>query len=347
MNPLTQRAIKYLNAIGLDAKNPRAWVKTKSLPYYLRDAFALELIDVLGKTLLLAIDEDKRHTPAQLESLTSRLAEASAGSGADTVVYTTAGMSSTERKRLIDRGISFLVPSHQLFLPAQGMVDLRETFQTPPPEPVQHLSPATQAMFLCALQHNSAGEHSSEWASSMGPDWTREWVPSEVARYLGYAPMTSSRAVRELVAAGLVEQFKPARGHQRVSMVADRRESWEQAQPVLRSPVQRTVWMRDLAEFGQAREAGESALAYLSMLAAPRRQTIAVDRNAWAAANPQDFELTPDGRGGYEVQVWSYTTRINPHAETVDPLSLYLSMRDNPDERVEAALEEMMEALPW
>lgn len=342
MNPLTQHAIKYLNAMGLVALHRGQWEKAKSLPYFLRDAFKLEQIDVLGTTLLLAVDEDKRHTPSQLESLTARLKNA----GADAVVYTAAGLTATERRRLIDRGISFLIPGRQLFLPTLG-VDLREVFQAEQPQSVKHLSPSTQAMFLCALQHNWGMEHPSEWKPTMSPDWTREWVPSEVARHLGYAPMTSTRAVRELVAAGLVEQFKPARGHQVVSMIHGRRQSWEQAQSLLRSPVQRTVWMRDVADFGQIRGAGETALATMSLLAEPRRQAIAIDRNAWAAANSHESELSPEDHEDFEVQVWNYSPWINPNATTVDPLSLYLSLRDNPDERVQGALAEMMDALPW
>lgn len=340
MNPLTQRAIKYLNAMGLVALHRGQWAKAESLPYFLRDAFKLEQIDLLGRTLLLAIDDEKRHTPSQLESLTGRLKNA----GAEAVVYTAAGLTATERRRLIDRGISFLIPDRQLFLPALG-VDLREVFQAEQPQSVKHLSPSTQAMFLCALQHNCGMVHASDWKPTMSPDWTREWVPSEVARHLDYAPMTSTRAVRELVAAGLVEQFKPARGHQLVSMVHGRRQSWEQARSLLRSPVQQTVWMRDLADFGQIRDAGETALAAMTLLAGPRQQAIAIDRNAWTAANPKEFELSPQGGDDFEVQVWSYTPRINPNATTVDPLSLYLSLRDNPDERVQGALEEMIEAL--
>lgn len=34
-------------------------------------------------------------------------------------------------------------------------------------------------------------------------------------------------------------------------------------------------------------------------------------------------------------------------ARTVDPLSLYLSLRNDPDERVQAALKELLEAMQW
>jgi len=47
------------------------------------------------------------------------------------------------------------------------------------------------------------------------------------------------------------------------------------------------------------------------------------------------------------VETWTYAPDTLSTGPTVDVLSLYLSLRDNQDERVEAALEEAMEALKW
>lgn len=349
MHPLTERAITYLNGIGLETGNPRPWPDESSVPYFLRDAFELELVEIMGRTVLLAIADDQRHTPAVLESLTNRLQSASNAE----VVYTTAGLTATDRKRLIERGISFLVPDFQLFLPARGVVDLRENYQAEQPAVVQHLSPSTQAMLLAALLRPSECGRTGDADPLMYPGWTREWVPAEVARSLGYSPMTATRAVRELVAAGIVEQFKPKRGHQVITMVDGHRASWERALPLLRSPVMRTVWVRDalwvrdLLAMRRMRVAGESALSKMSDLAEPRTKVVAIDSNGWTSANVQRYEKTPAGSGEYEVQIWRYDPRIHRKAKTVDPLSLYLSLQDNPDERVQGALEQMMEALPW
>lgn len=349
MHPLTERAITYLNGIGLETGNPRPWPDESSVPYFLRDAFELELVEIMGRTVLLAIADDQRHTPAVLESLTNRLQSASNAE----VVYTTAGLTATDRKRLIERGISFLVPDFQLFLPARGVVDLRENYQAEQPAVVQHLSPSAQAMLLAALLRPSELAPAGGGDPLMYPGWTREWVPAEVARSLGYSPMTATRAVRELVAAGIVEQFKPKRGHQVITMVDGHRASWERALRLLRTPVMRTLWVRDtdwvraLQGVGQVRVAGESALAAMSDLAEPRTPVFAIDRHGWAAAGVREYAASPSGHGECELQIWSYSTRIHPNAKTVDPLSLYLSLHDNPDERVQGALEEMMETLPW
>jgi hypothetical protein len=48
------------------------------------------------------------------------------------------------------------------------------------------------------------------------------------------------------------------------------------------------------------------------------------------------------------VEQWRYAPALlSANRESVDPLSLYLSLRESPDERVQGALNEMQEALQW
>src|SRR5690606_14330714 len=105
--------------------------------------------------------------------------------------------------------------------------------------------------------------------------------PAETAAALGYTTMTLSRAVRELVAAGLAQAHKAGR-FQYLNMIYPARETWEQAQHLLRSPVQRTVWTSTQTQTElPMRVAGLSALARLSLLTEPRAPVFAVSRTAW------------------------------------------------------------------
>jgi hypothetical protein len=44
------------------------------------------------------------------------------------------------------------------------------------------------------------------------------------------------------------------------------------------------------------------------------------------------------------VEVWAYAPELLSEGASVDPLSLYLSMREDPDERVQTALAQLLEA---
>jgi len=57
-------------------------------------------------------------------------------------------------------------------------------------------------------------------------------------------------------------------------------------------------------------------------------------------ANPSDADTIT-------VEVWSYDPLILAGDDFVDRLSLYLSLRETSDERIEAALNELLETLPW
>ena len=45
--------------------------------------------------------------------------------------------------------------------------------------------------------------------------------------------------------------------------------------------------------------------------------------------------------------LWRYDPTLLSEEDVADRLSLYLSLKDNPDERIEGALRELMEGIRW
>nr|WP_246881456.1 hypothetical protein [Acidovorax sp. JG5] len=321
--------MNYLHeTLGVSTSGHGPWASLESLPYFLRDAFDFGQLDILGHTVLLALERnpdqpsigDIRNRLDKLRSLTGQ-----------PVVYVTEALASYERKRLITQKVPFIVPGNQLYLPDLGL-DLREYFRQRPNSADVPLSPSAQAMLITAL---------------LRPRWEAEWHPAETAATLAYTPMTLSRAVRELVAAGLAQAHKAGRS-QYLSMMHPPRETWEQAQPLLRSPVQRTIWTTAPTRTElPVRVAGLSALARFSMLTEPKSPVFAVNRSAWQALKADIVELPQAEPGACEWQLWNYTPTLQPDSDMVDPLSLMLSLRGSTDERVQSALDELKEQLPW
>lgn len=101
-------------------------------------------------------------------------------------VYVTNALASYDRRRLIEQRVPFIVPGNQLYLPDLGL-DLRECFRQRVPVTEAALSPSAQAMLITVLLRQP-----------LQPNWQ----PPKVAAALGYTPMTLSRAVKELKAAG-------------------------------------------------------------------------------------------------------------------------------------------------
>lgn len=321
---------RYLqDTLGITTK-VRAWAGAGKLAYFLQDAFELLELELLDRSILLAIDR-QANKPA-LANVRAQLDKLRTLAG-HPVVYVTGALASYERKRLIEQKVPFIVPRNQLYLPDLG-IDLREYFRQRPPLPDTALSPATQAMLITTL---------------LRKPWQADWRPAEVVTELGYTPMTLSRAVKELTAAGIATLHNEGRAR-RLHMERSAAETWEHAKPLLRNPVKRRVWAHPIPSLKppHVRLAGLSALARYSMLAEPKWLIYAVSPVQWKAAMQAGVETLPEQLpGAHEWQLWHYSPALIPDSETVDPLSLTLSLQDEADERVQLALGELKEHFPW
>lgn len=320
----------YLHETLGIAPKVRAWAGSGKLPYFLQEAFEVRELKLLGRQILLAIDQ--RADRPGLANVRGQLDRLRQLAGMP-VVYVTRTLASYERKRLIEQKVPFLVPGNQLYLPDLG-IDLREYFRKPTIAAQTALSPATQAMLIAVLLRRP---------------WRDQWQPAEVVGELGYTPMTLSRAVKELTAAGIAT----LRTEGRVRWLHTERtaaQTWEHARPMLRSPVKRRVWMLPPPKPRPRplRLAGLSALARFSMLSEPQWPTYAVAQAEWKAATQASFETLPEPLpGACEWELWHYSPALARDSDTVDPLSLTLSLQGNQDERVQLALDELKGRFPW
>ena len=329
MHALAAKVQSYLREVlGIQASLQEQWAGQENLPYFVRNAYDFHQLTLLSRTVLLALDRHPaKPSPSEIRLQLDKVRALAA----QPVVYVTETLASHERKRLIEKKIPFIVPGNQLYLPDLGL-DLREYFRQRPGSAETLLSPSAQAMLITAL---------------LRPRWSADWHPAETASALGYTSMTLSRAVRELTAAGLAHAHKAGRS-QYLTMVHLPSELWALAKPVLRSPVQRTLWVEAEALSRMAlRIAGLSALARLSMLAEPRIPVVAMSRTTWQSLKPDIVEMPEPAPNVCELQLWNYTPALLTDSDTVDPLSLVLSLRNDTDERVQGALDTLMEQLPW
>lgn len=321
---------EYLHdTLGLVPK-VRPWAGAGKLPYFLQDAFELRELKLLDRPILLAIDR-QTNKPA-LANVRGQLDKLRALTG-HPVIYVTRALASYERKHLIEQKVPFIVPGNQLYLPDLG-IDLREYFRQRPQVPDTALSPATQAMLITTL---------------LRKPWQADWQPAEIVTELGYTPMTLSRAVKELTAVGIATLHSEGRARW-LRMERSAAETWEHAKPLLRNPVKRRIWAHPIPKLKppHVRLAGLSALARYSMLAEPEWPVYAVSLAQWKAATQTGIEILPEPLPGTcEWQLWHYSPVLVPNSETVDPLSLTLSLQDEADERVQLALGELKEHFPW
>ena len=305
------------------------WPDIETLPRLLRQKYEIRTVNILGHACLLLFDkEDTETPPAVLKKHIGLI-----GSKHEKeIVYVNERVSSHNRKRLLDKQISFIVPGNQMYLPPLG-IDLREHFrQRRSRRSSESFAPSTQTILINWLLSNTT---QPQTATQLGP-------------LLGYTKMTMKRAIDELESQDFVTVARDGK-EKRIQFSRSKREVWLAALAYLRSPVKRTQYVASPGKTDPRTRAGISALSHYSMLAAPRQESLAVSLRKWKTIqkeSPKNFAVEDDP-DSVELEIWTYDPSLFSTGGYVDPLSLYLSLRDHKDERVEAALEEMIGSLKW
>ena len=79
------------------------------------------------------------------------------------------------------------------------------------------------------------------------------------------------------------------------------------------------------------------------MLTAPQEPVFAASRKEWKQISKTADVIPVQDDGTCRVQIWRYEPRLFVSDGTVDPFSLYQSLKDERDERIEMSLDELME----
>jgi len=306
----------------------KKWEGVDSLPFFLRDSYTFYEVSLLNTPCLLMVARDNNEqTPAIIRKQMLQVQAKCDGE----VIYLCSSVSAYNRKRLIEQKVPFVVPGNQMYLPMLG-IDLREHFRQIRSAAPGKLSPSTQAVVLHVLLH--------------GP---KDYTPSRLANQLRYTVMTLTRAFDELASLGLGEVL--TEGRERVLRFSDgKKDLWQRSREFMRSPVKKRIFIRPPEQRWCGIPAGLTALAHFTLLAPPSTPVYAVSLDDWKSMKLTNaiLELPAAEAQSHEVEIWNYSPLLfKEEDDVVDRFSLYLSLQDNVDERVQSALEKMMEEVLW
>lgn len=324
MEKLLHQFIGYLSKMtGL----PVSWGEAVSrpLPQYLARQYALREVITGGRVFLgILLKDAGDFRPAAFEKhLTHVLPKDAPLDGFCLIAPALPGYT---RRRLVERHIPFVVPGQQLHWPALGIAaQARKTGRTPAQK--EAVTPAAQAVLIYALNGNIK----------------KPVTPKELAKKLGYTAMSMTRALDEIEASGLGRIAREGR-ERCLDFPEPPKDLWQKALPRLRTPVRKTVRIKETQLPRTMRiQAGESALADLSMLAPPKEPVYALGRRDWKHLVERVEQIPVEDVETCRIQLWRYDPALFVQNDRIDPFSLYLSLQDETDERVETALAEMME----
>lgn len=332
-----KQLIAYIkDVIGIDIEvQPLDKVMTDKLPMYLNEGYQWYNAILAGrKCILTKMKEPANFTVGQLEKHIE-LAETKLGMVV-TAVFDK--LEAYNRKRLIDRRIAFIVPGKQVYI-YNFFIDLKEFGNTIKKEQTI-LTPIAQLLLLYQIldkQQNRQLENKTF---------------KELAVLIGINPMGITRAVENLRNLELIEVSGEKEKFIRVRM--ERHELWNNVlhRNLWINPVLKRVYVDekpDIALF----KCNESALSEYSDMNPSRQEFFAIEKSAfYGLQNGNALVNANENEGRYCLEVWKYNPltivgELNNIVPVVDPLSLYLSMKESKDERIEMALEQIIEKYIW
>lgn len=301
--------------------------KIKGLPLYMTSRRSFYIVsDETIRFLLVKVSENEKYGAIALDKQRKLYEEKSKL----LVAYWFEGLSRYQRDSLISHRIPFVADGIQLYLPFLGLA-IQNSFKKKNEIKTDKMMPITQSLFLYLLYICNG----------------KRILKKDAAEFLGVTRTSITRASEQLVRMGLISQEMSGKEYYMWTENSGY-ELFLMAKKYLINPIQdRLVIDKDTVKNGLA-VSGETALAEYSMLNPPRIENVAMDKTlARNYSFEQLDERWEEEKELLRLELWKYNPELFSKDGIVDPISLYMTMTASDDERIEGALEEMMEEYKW
>lgn len=266
--------------------------------------------------LLLAPKKKDRYTPMQYSNISKRINDTLGKPVAflfDDLVY-------YERNRMFSRGVYFIVSDKYAFLPF-----LVINARTAEVSGKSSLTPVAQYILFYHLQAMSLDGKTYK----------------DIERFVPYKYVTISRAMKALEQFSLCELKRESGGSITVRFLSDDRALWEKALPYLINPVREIWYCDDIRSDDELCVCSYNALAHYTSLNPDHTLMFAFEKEAFKEMKSENiFSGLNKMDGAAKIEVWEYPPV--GLKKVVDKLSLYMTLKNDSDARVENELEIMI-----
>ena len=311
--------------LGMDVK-VKDLTETDQIPVYLASYRLFEL-SISGCCFVLA--EIPQETALDIRILKRDLRRLS-NIFNKKIAFSIPSLNSKQRAKLIENMIPFVSLPNQIYLPFLGLMltEKRAEVQT---SPIEVFTPSSQMLYLL-------------FAYSRRVDMISK---TEAAKRLGITKTSITRAASVLKAAGLITEEQ--RGTEDLMKKAFAgKEYVDKGLAHLIDPVKDVFYIKDGISVSAMPYSGESALSQMSMLNPPliNSKACRMKTDEIKMIDPIDPLLSADN-DYFRLEIWRYDPKLFTQKGIVDPISLYCSLKDIDDERIENELERMLEEYQW
>lgn len=310
--------MEYLDKV-LGVKVTYEDVEFKHLPNFIAARYRLQMVSINEQKVIFLYPKTELE---QIEVLKKHIARIQKNVKLP-VVLVLKELSFRQKEYLIREKIPFIVEGKQIYLPFMALY-LQERCSAEK-KLQEEILPSAQMLLLHFIYGGA-----------------RELSTSQAAKDLELTPTSISRASKQLEEMRLLHIKKA--GVQRIMQSEDSPKIlFQKAGDKLMNPIKRTVYIPKEFVGTDLLKSGYSALAEYSMLNAPNVRYYAAERiSQWKEVMTNRLL---DSKMQVAVEMWRYNPRKLSKRNVVDELSLALALKEDADERVEEAVEEMLNEL--
>lgn len=288
------------------------------LPLAITGSYLCYESELMGVPIILMKVRNDDYTPKQLQKHQAMMIRL-VGKYA---VFVINHAKSYHISRMVDGAVNFIIPDKQIYVPSL-LVNLREVKDGRKLD--EEVMPGiAQCLLLYHLQRGNLNG----------------WTAKNLAEKFNVSYASMNRALRWLEGK---EQVKMDGGKEKSLVIVEKGKLfWNKVLPMMPSPVERVVYAEN-SSIADKPDAGESALEKLTMMASPETPCKAVSK-LWAKEHK---DMLNKSYGDCMVEVWRYDPMLLAQDNIIDPLSLYLSLQTNDDERVRMELKNLIKNIKW
>lgn len=285
------------------------------LPMSISEEFELYQGRILNRNVVLTCtDKANTNSPKQMQKKIHLIEQK-----LDTlVILATKEMASYNTLRLANLRVNFIIPNKQLFLPALLMNFRKE--QNIGTDLTESISPIAQVVLLYHLQIESI----------------QGMATRTLVEKLDVSYASANRAIRWLCEKGLI---RVSDGKTKlIEIQYSKKLLWEKALPFLESPIKQILYTDEVLS---SLKSGINALSQYTMINEEVRECYAMTKTE---LNNLSIPIN-EKFGTNLVEIWKYSPRLLSRTRIVDKLSLYLTLRDSEDERIQIELDNLLNTL--
>jgi hypothetical protein len=315
-----QNTVKYIRTVlSCDVNiKPTSHAETKKLPLSITSNYRLYMGDLLSTAVCLLsssgeFDFSPNQRRKQMQLVQTMLSVP--------VIFIIEKVASYNIHRLIAQRINFIIPGKQMFIP-ELLIDLKKQ-KSIADQTEKQITPVAQCILLYHLEKSPLNNFTSK----------------DLCKLFNVSYATINRAIRWLIDNKLIRSTTSK--ERRIDFVLDGKELWNKIGSYLISPIERVIYTDQIID--SLCKSGINALSAYSMLNEQSNMHYAVSKEGF-----KTLEVETDAEYGENlVEIWRYNPELLSNSGIVDKLSLYLSLKDTKDERVQIELENMINEMEW